>query len=137
MQPWPGHKDCLLLFGSAEWEGGAVTAEARPGTRGSLGLVAGAGGGRSYRLELGPEGRGAVVAGAGGKEEILREFSHRCRRGEWSEIGLNLAEKGVISAYVGGELAARVKIGGSDEYISTNEGNNNDRKYYANIVYDF
>ncbi len=29
------------------------------------------------------------------------------------------------------------KLGGSYEYISTNDGNNNDRKYYGNIVYDF
>ncbi|MFH1731797.1 MAG: DUF2079 domain-containing protein, partial [Planctomycetota bacterium] len=113
MRPRAGQSHCEALFGNREWEGGAVTAEARPGTRGSFGLVAGAGGERSYRLEIGPDGKGAVVAAAGGREEILREFSHRCRRGEWSEIGLNLAEKGVISAYVGGELAARVKIGRS------------------------
>ncbi len=29
------------------------------------------------------------------------------------------------------------KIGGSYEYDSQNQGTNNDRKYYGNLVYDF
>ena len=29
------------------------------------------------------------------------------------------------------------KLGGSYEYDSQNEGSNNDRKYYGNLVYDF
>ena len=109
MRPRPEQKECVYVVGSPEWEGGAVAADLRPGSWGSSGLIAGVNGDRFYRLALKPSGKGAVLAVAGGHETTLRTFRHGVKRGDWCKVRLDLAEKGVISAYVDGELVARVK----------------------------
>ena len=105
----PEGDDCLLLFGNPQWSGGAVTAEVRPDGEGTFGIVAGADGKRAYRLALEPNGRGSLMVKDTNGEQVLDTFAHRCRDGEWYKVGLNLSESGVVSAYVGGGLVARVK----------------------------
>ncbi|MFO7900306.1 MAG: hypothetical protein R6V58_14760, partial [Planctomycetota bacterium] len=108
----PDGDDCLLLFGSSAWTGGAVTAEVRPGD-GRCGLVAGADGDRRYLLSLSPDGRGALIEQNGGAEKTLVEFDHSGAEGTWQKVGLNLSDPGLVAAYVGGGLVARAKIKGS------------------------
>ena len=106
----PSGRDALVLFGDPSWTGGAVTAEVRLGTRGSAGLVAAANGSVSYFLGLSPDGKGSLVARRGSEEEVLEQFDHTCQPGRWCKVALNLSRQGVVSAYVGGGLVARVKV---------------------------
>jgi len=106
----PDGNDAVVLFGNPSWPGGAVTAEVRLGRRGSCGVVAAADGGTSYRLALMPEGKGALLAKGRGAEKTLAQFKYDPNGGEWCKVGLNLSEPGLVSAYAGGGLVARVKV---------------------------
>ena len=110
LRPWLTEEECVHAVGSPAWEGGTVTADVWPGTWGSSGLIAGMDGERSYRLSLRPGGRGALLAVVKEKETVLHSFEYRHVRDRWVRVGLDLAERGMISATVDGELVARVGI---------------------------
>jgi hypothetical protein len=96
------------LSGDPSWPGGAATAELRLARKGAVGLIAGAAATQGYALMLRPDGTGSLIA-PGPKPRELVTFTHATRPGDWTRVALNLAEKGVVSGYVGDRLVARAK----------------------------
>jgi hypothetical protein len=109
----PRKDDGLLLFGSRRWTGGAATAEVQLTRSGHAGLAVGADSKQMYVLALDGKGKGQLIrregAETGAREQVVENFEHSGRAGEWLKIDLNLSEQGVVQAHVGGRLVARAK----------------------------